>query len=140
MKASGLCMVMLPLVTLLAGCCAMGGGYSSPLGSRPGSIVADGTYGTGGTPAFVRFEGTDVEVLGQVQAEGHSETTLGIISSGDNGYAKVLDAARKKYPDFNGVINLQYDVQYNNICGGALVERVTTKIEGTVIKYRNVKK
>jgi len=121
--------------------CGILGGFPSPRGAHPGSIVSDGTYGVGGMPTLIRLQREDVEVLGQVQSATESECILGIISQGDNGYAKVLAAARTKYPECDAVINMQWDIQYKTICFGALYEKVTTKIEGTAIKYkRDVKK
>jgi hypothetical protein len=133
------CAGMLAVLSLLSsGCCGLvGGRMSSPTGSAPGGLIADGTYGSGGTCSFIRFEGSDVEVLGQVQSSTESETTLGLISRGDNGYGKVVAAARAKYPTCNGVINLQWDTQYNTICSGILYEKVTTIIEGTAVRYKN---
>ena len=116
--------------------CGLIGGFPSPQGAHPGGIVSDGTYGVGGMPTHIRLQREDVEVLGQVQSATESECILGIISQGDNGYGKVLAAARAKYPECDAVINMQWDIQYKTICFGSLYEKVTTKIEGTAIKYK----
>ena len=111
------------------------GGFPSAAGAKPGGIVADGTYGIGGMPTHIRLQREDVQILGQVESSTESECILGIISQGDNGYGKVLAAARAKYPTCDAVINMQWDTQYKTICAGILYEKVATKITGTAIKY-----
>ena len=117
----------------MSGC--LMGGFPSAAGAKPGGIVADGTYGIGGMPTHIRLQREDVQILGQVESSTESECILGIISQGDNGYGKVLAAARAKYPTCDAVINMQWDTQYKTICLGILYEKVTTKITGTAIKY-----
>jgi len=91
-------------------------------------------------PAYMRLQRDDVEILGQVQSVSESDSVLGIISQGDNGYGKVLAAARAKYPETDAVINMQWDIQYKAICGGFLYEKVISKIDGTAVKYKKDKK
>jgi hypothetical protein len=119
----------------MSGCMMGMAGYPSPAGARPGGIIGDGTYGVGGMPTLVRLQREDVEMLGQISSTTESECILGLISQGDNGYGKVLAAARAKYPTCDAVINMQWDTTYKTICAGSLYEKITTKIDGTAIKY-----
>jgi len=112
-------------------------GCSLPTASRrgvtPAGIMTDVNYNSdfGGSTRFNIESQGKYKILGPVSAVGESINVLGLIAQGDNGYKKILDAARKI--GGNAVINLTTDVHYNYYVLG-IYQRVTTKLYGIAVK------
>jgi len=109
---------------------------TSPSGVAPGGLFSDVNY-----PSYresqTRFTFTrdDLVILGSVTAKSESSCILGLVAQGDNGFGTLMKEAKMKYPDCDGVINIQWDTQWNLICLG-LVSKVTSTVEGIAIKIK----
>lgn len=109
---------------------------TSPSGVAPGGLFSDVNY-----PSYresqtkFTFTRDDLVILGPITAKSESQCILGLVAQGDNGFGNLMKAARTKYPDCDGVINIQWDTQWNLICLG-LMSKVTATVEGTAIKIK----
>jgi len=107
-----------------------------PSGVSPGGLFSDVNY-----PSYresqtqFTFAREDFIILGPVSATSESSCILGLFAQGDNGFGNLTRAAKAKYPDCDGVINVQWDTEWNLICLG-LISKVTAKVEGTAIKIK----
>ena len=119
---------------ILSGCAGLMS--APPSGVTPGGIFSDVTY-----PSYresqtkFTFTHSDLVILGPVTSTSESSCFLGLFASGDNGYGNLTRAAKAKYPDCDGVINIQWDTEWNQICMG-LISKVTATVEGTAIKIK----
>lgn len=88
-----------------------------PSGVSPGFLFSDVTY-----PSYresstkFTINRSDIVVLGPVTATGESQCILALWSQGDNGYGNLMKAARETYPDADGVVDVQWDTKYGNLC------------------------
>lgn len=122
---------MLLIVALMFAGCA-GVGSMPPSGAMPGTIVGDVTYpGTNFSGTQYQFTKGDFEIIGPVTAEAESTSILGILASGDSGYAKLYEKAKAAGAD--DVICVKVDTHYYNIL--AFYTRVNTKLHGVAIKW-----
>lgn len=97
----------------------------------PGVLFSELTAAT-----FVqdRSEGREYKVVKEkVTAEATTTNFLMLISQGDASYETLKDKALRGV-DADDIINLEVDYAHNNILG--IVNKVTTKISGTAIKYK----
>jgi len=90
-----------------------------------------------------KFTRNDIIILGPVKATGQSQNILMIWSQGDNGYGNLLKAAKATYPDADGVVDIQWDTRFSNLCLpcclGTWVPiffKVTSTGEGNAFKFR----
>jgi len=130
-------MAMLGCVSIglvLTGCAGLM--TAPPSGVAPGGLFSDVNY-----PSYresqTRFTFThdDLVILGPVTATSESQCILGLVAQGDNGFGNLMRAAKAKYPECDGVINIQWDTRWNLICMG-LMSKVTATVEGTAIKIK----
>ena len=107
-----------------------------PSGVGPGMLFSDVNYPSR-REAQTRFDFTkaDIEVLGPVVTTSESQCILGLVAQGDNGYGNLLKAAKAKYPEADGVINVQWDTRWNLICMG-IMSKVQSTVEGTAFKFK----
>jgi hypothetical protein len=88
-----------------------------PSGVSPGFLFSDVAY-----PSYresstkFTINRSDIVVLGPVTATGESQCILALWSQGDNGYGNLMKAARETYPDADGVVDVQWDTKYGNLC------------------------
>jgi flagellar basal body L-ring protein FlgH len=123
--------LMLLAVALMFAGCAMSGAMP-PSGATPGSIVGDVTYpGVNFNSTQYQFTRADFEIICPVTAEAESSSILGIIASGDSGYARLYEKAKAAGAD--DVICVKVDTHYYNIF--AFYSRVSTKLHGIAIKW-----
>jgi hypothetical protein len=107
-----------------------------PSGVAPGGLFSEVTY-----PSYresqtkFTFTHDDLVILGPVTATSESQSILGLVAQGDNGFGNLMRAARAKYPDCDGVINIQWDTKWNLVCLG-IISKVTATVEGTAIKIK----
>ena len=130
-------MAMLGCVSMglvLTGCAGLM--TAPPSGVAPGGLFSDVNY-----PSYresqTRFTFThdDLVILGPVTATSESQCILGLVAQGDNGFGNLMRAAKARYPECDGVINIQWDTRWNLICMG-LMSKVTATVEGTAIKIK----
>ena len=130
-------MAMLGCVSIglvLTGCAGLM--TAPPSGVAPGGLFSDVNY-----PSYresqTRFTFThdDLVILGPVTATSESQCILGLVAQGDNGFGNLMRAAKARYPECDGVINIQWDTRWNLICMG-LMSKVTATVEGTAIKIK----
>lgn len=108
-----------------------------PSGVTPASLFTDVKYPSRREPETrFNFSKNDIDILGPVHATAESQTILSLLSQGDNGYGNLLKAARKEYPNADGVINVQWDTQFNNVCMGFLYQKATSHMDGTAIRFK----
>ena len=79
-----------------------------------------------------RAEGRSYIVVKQVTAQATTTNFIGAISIGDASYATLKDQALRG-TGADDIINLEVDFVQNNLLG--IVNKVTTVINGTAIKY-----
>ena len=109
-------MVALIAANFLAGCAGLPMG-APPSGVSPGFLFSDVTY-----PSYresstkFTINRSDIIVLGPVTATGESQCILALWSQGDNGYGNLMKAAREAYPEADGVVDVQWDTKYGNLC------------------------
>ena len=130
----------LTLPVLLAGCAgwsypgAGGGGKAVPVGVSQGVLFGDVVY-----PCFInsttrfQIDRNDFEIIKTVTAEASSTNVLGLVGSGDNGYAKLFAEARSAGAD--DVINIKTDTRLRSFLGG-FWKSATTQLTGTAIRWK----
>ena len=107
--------VSLAIAALATGCMAPMG--VAPSGVSPGALMSDVNYPSlRESSTQFKFSRSDITILGQVKAEGQSRCILLLWASGDNGYGNLLKEAKRVYPDADGVVDIQWDTRYNNLC------------------------
>ena len=118
-------------LSLLVGCAGTGG--FGPSGAYPGTIMNATTYPSENfSSTSYQFGKNDFQILGSVTAEAASSSILGIIASGDSGYVKLYDEAKKQH-SADDVICVKVDTFYYNILG--IISKVKTKLHGVAIKW-----
>ena len=135
--------VMVALITafLLAGCATPMG--VPPSGVAPGFLLSDVQYPSRREcNTQFKFKREDIVVLGPIKATGESQCILMLWASGDNGYGNLMKAARIAYPDADGVVDVQWDTRYNNICLPCcymyipVLFKATSTGEGNAFKFK----
>lgn len=123
-------MMLLACAFLFVGCAGING--FGPAGAYPGGLIGDVTYpGSNFNATQYSFSKGDFEIIGPVTAEAESTSILGVISSGDSGYAKLYSQAKAQGAD--DVICVKVDTHYYNIL--TFYTRVKTKLHGVAIKW-----
>lgn len=118
-------------LSLLVGCA--GAGMMPPAGAYPGTIMIDSTFpGANFNATHYTFNKGDFQILGGVTSEANSSSILGIIASGDSGYIKLYEEAKKQH-GADDVICVKVDTHYSNILG--IISKVKTKLHGVAIKW-----
>lgn len=125
------------MVSLIATSCigATGCARFGPGGAAPGFIYSDVTYPNMVNPNMeyrIVFDRDDIELLGPVQATASSIWAGFVYSSGDSGYANLMDQARAMGAD--GVMNVTIDTKFNWYF--ILYAKVTTKLTGQAYRYK----
>ena len=138
MKALVIGVSILGLGLLTVGCgstASMG-----KVGAAPGWLVAQQSFPSAREAPVMEFQykPEDIVILGPVTSTSQSKCILGLISEGSNGNLVLMQAARTKYPDADGVMNVQWDSRYNGICMG-IYTTVDSDVEGTAFKWKRNK-
>jgi hypothetical protein len=111
--------------------CAGFGGPSGVTGAFPGTIYTQAIYPAYASWGQVEYK-RDFDIVGEVNGDAESSSILGIICTGNSGYAKLYEAAKAKGAD--DVINVKIDTHYSNILG--VYSKVITKLSGVAIKWK----
>ncbi|MEI8139915.1 MAG: hypothetical protein WCI03_08615 [bacterium] len=100
----------------LAGCVSPPMGIP-PSGVSPGFLFSDVNYPTQ-RDSITKFKvnRNDIVILGPVTAKGESQCILALWAKGDNGYGNLMKAAKGAYPNADGVVDVQWDTKYSNLC------------------------
>lgn len=107
-----------------------------PSGSSPGMLMTEVTYPSKhDAQTLFNFSKADIELLGPISVTSESQCMLGLMAQGDNGYGNLMKAAKAKYPDADGVINLQWDTRWNLLCLG-IISKVQSNVEGMAFKFK----
>jgi len=124
---------------LLSGCAGFaithpgGEGKTTPGGVGLGLLSGDVTYPNfNSVDTQVQLTSADFTIIRTVSTEAFSSSVLGLFSSGDNGYAKLFEEARKAGAD--DVINVKMDTRLRSFVAGFYAEAIT-KMTGTAIKW-----
>ena len=118
-------------LSLLVGCAGMAG--FGPGAAHPGTIMTSTTYpGANFNATHYTFGKSDFQILGSVTAEAESSSILGIIASGESGYTKLYEEAKKQH-SADDVICVKVDTHHYNILG--IIAKVKTKLHGVAIKW-----
>jgi hypothetical protein len=133
-KVIGLLLGVAGLVAL-SGCAGIWA--PPPGGAQPAMVLTETTYPSMYQAPAVKFnfERSDIEILGPVSATSESQSILGIVCQGDNGYGNLMRAAKAAYPNCDGVMNIMWDTHYNCMCLG-LVTKVKANVEGVAFRYK----
>lgn len=108
-----------------------------PGGAAPGLFYSKVTYPNELQPNMqyqVQFDREDVELLGTVKSVATSRWYFFVASSGDSGYARLMEEARKLGGD--GVMNVTIDTDYKNVF--LFYARVRMELSGTAYRYRRL--
>ena len=120
------------VIAFLPGCA----GFMSsctPMGASTGTIVSDVTYPNYvGAAARYNLTTSDFTIIGPVSAEAKSTNILGMVAEGNNGYAKLFEAAQAAGGD--DVISIKVDTQCKHYVFG-VYSAATVKLTGFAIKY-----
>lgn len=122
-------------VSVLVGCATP---YMAlpPGGVGPGSLVSDVTVPSSREiQTQIQLSRSDIEILGPVAVVSESQRILGMFSQGDNGYGKLLAAAKNGYPQADAVINVMWDTHYQGYIFG-LFGKATSRVTGHAIKFK----
>ena len=123
--------MLLAAMVLVIGCAGMAG--FGPSAAYPGTIMNNTTYpGANFNGTSYQFTKDDFKILGTVTAEAKSSSILGIIASGDSGYTKLYDEAKKQH-NADDVICVKVDTHHYNILG--IIAKTTTKMHGVAIQW-----
>jgi len=146
MKFLGCAPLLALLLPAVCGCgtpTAMG-----PSGVAPGMLMTEVTYPSKhDAQTRINIKRDDIQILGTVKADAESVNILfWLWASGDNGYGKLLQAARQVYPKADGVVDIQWDTEYQDacaICGTVLgyiprpiYAKVTSHMEGKAFQFK----
>lgn len=146
MKFHGCVPFLALLLPLVCGCgtpVSMG-----PSGVSPGMLMSDVTYPSlHEAQTRINFKRDDILILGTVKADAESRNLLlWLWADGDNGYGKLMQAARRSYPQADGVVDVQWDTEYNDacsICGTCigyiprpLFAKVTSHMEAKAFQFK----
>lgn len=118
-------------ISLLVGCAGFGG--IGPSGAYPGTIYTQNTYPSANfSSTMYSFDKADFQILGSVTSEAESSSILGVVATGDSGYAKLYEEAKKQH-GADDVICVKVDTMYFNVLG--VISKVKTKLHGVAIKW-----
>jgi hypothetical protein len=151
MKFLGCAPLLALLLPAVCGCgtpTAMG-----PSGVSPGMLMTEVTYPSQhDAQTRINIKRDDIQILGTVQATAESSTfLLRLWSSGDNGYGNLMKAARRAYPQADGVVDIQWDTEYMDAfecCGlntyciilfqavPAIYSKATSHMEGKAFQFK----
>jgi len=131
---------LLGIGLLATGCFSPGPGVAGmgKVGVGPGGLVAQQVFPSAREAPLMEFQfkPEDIVILGPVTTTSESKNILGLVSEGGNGNLALMQAAQAKYPDAEGVMNVQWDSKYDAICMGILYSTVESQIEGTAFKWK----
>ena len=149
MKFHG-CVPLLALLVSLA--CGCGTTSMGPSGVSPGLLMTDVKYPSAhDAQTRINIKRDDIQILGTVQATAESSSfLLRLWASGDNGYGKLMQAARRAYPQADGVVDIQWDTEYKDVlecCGlnycaivtralSPIYAKVTSHMEGQAFQFK----
>jgi len=129
---------------LISGCSSsaymtMQGGYPSAV--SPAVVYSDDVvYPFKDSFTMFTLNRNDYRILGHVSTEMESKNILYIYSEGDNGYGRLLDIARQKYPQANALMNVYWDSKIKNIGWPyppiPVFQKVTARVTATAISIR----
>lgn len=129
MKKIILVTALIVIMSMISGCAMKG---PSPVGVSSGFLYSSVTYPTAISP--YGFARQDIEILGNIKIKTLSYNIAGLVALGGNGYNEILSAAKTKYPDAEGLINVYYDLDYMNFL--FLFSKVSGTANATVIKLK----
>ena len=131
-------------MTLMYGCASsaymtMQSGYPSTV--SPAVVYTDDVvYPYKDSFTMFTIKRSDYRILGHVSTEMESKNILYIYSVGDNGYGKLMEIARRKYPQTNALMNVYWDSKVQNIGWPyppiPLFQKVTAKVTATAVSIR----
>jgi len=135
-------LLSIPLITaFMVGCTSTS--HIPRSGVAPGFVIANVNYPSyRETDTEFKISRNDIVILGPVKASGNSINVLGIVATGDNGYGNLTKAARSAYPEADGVVDIQWDTSYENLCIPAcyclipIYMTTKTAIEGNAFKFK----
>jgi len=127
---------------VLSGCGAgayMQPGYPSAV--TPAIIYSDDVvYPYKDSFTMFNISREDYSILGHVTTEMESMNILFIYSSGDNGYGKLLAAAKEKYPETNALMNVYWDSKVKTIGWPyppiPFYQKITARVTATAVSIR----
>ncbi|GEM_PF-506384 len=125
-------------VFLLTGAALLAAGCVSsigPGGAAPGLFHSNVSYPNSLNPGMeyrIVFEREDIELIGPVEAQASSRWFFFVVSTGDSGYAQLMDQVRAKGGD--GVMNVTIDTKYQSYL--LFYAKVTTRLTGMAYRYR----
>jgi hypothetical protein len=83
---------------------------------------------------------SDYRLLGHVSTEMESKNILYVYAEGDNGYGKLMEVARRKYPQTNALMNVYWDSKIQTIGWPyppiPLFQKVTARVTATAVEIR----
>jgi len=79
----------------------------------------------------ILFDRNDIELLGKVEATSSSSWYFFFVSTGDSGYARLMEEALATGGD--GVMNVTVDTRYKSYF--LFYAKVTTKLSGMAYRY-----
>lgn len=131
-------LVFVASIAGLAGCAKFGTTNVAPGGVDSAGIFSRITYPSARETPLVRYTFThdDIEILGIVEGKGVSVSVLGIVATGDNGFGEMMAQAREKYPNMDGVINIQWDTKCQNVCSGFIYNKVYSSVEAVAMRFK----
>lgn len=124
--------LILPVLGLLFSGCVTNLG---PGGAMPGLFYTDVNYPNALNPDVkheINFEREDIDILGPVTTKVDSSWYFFVVSSGDSGYAKLMEQVREAGGD--GVMNLTVDTKYENYF--IFYANVETTLSGVAYRYK----
>lgn len=133
MRQALLCVVVAGVALGAGGCGVVSMG---PGGVMPSLIYTGVTYPNALNPNMeyqIAFTRADIELKGPVEATSESAAVLGVVSWGDSGYGKLMEAARSKGAD--GVMNVTVDTEYKSVLG-FVYSHAVTKLAGQAYSYK----
>ena len=135
-------MLLLCIVSMF-GCASayttMQSGYPSAV--TPAFIFSDDvTYPFKDSFTIFNLDRQDYQILGHVTTELESTNILYIYSSGDSGYGKLLQIARRKYPKANALMNVYWDSKLKHVGWPyppiPIFQKVTARVTATAVRLR----
>jgi len=122
------------IIFITAGCGVM---TLPPSGVSPGMAYSSVNYPSmQNSITEYKFGKDDIEVLGPVLAETSSINILGLFSTGDNGYGKLLEEARRRFPEADGLVNVYFDSRYTSCLWGMIFSKVNSTVTATAVKFK----
>ena len=89
---------------------------------------------------MLNLDRKDYRIFGHVSTEMASKNILYIYSEGDNGFGKLMEIARNKYPEANALMNVYWDSKIKNIGWPyppiPFYQQVTARVTATVVAIK----